>query len=410
MLNRILTLLFFIAWYSISIVFSQTGTIAYVRAETQIRLVEADGSNDRLLWTDTGLNPGLGLFQMAWRPGSRELAFSSAHQATSSLYMADIYTINVDGSGLKKITNPPERAEFAKFPKGSVTVTIRNDEPGDATSGTYIVYVSGADEPQKVFVPAGSAKSVVFKSVADFGKQVQPVVAMYGKYRWFIPGVDVVPGRNAAATLSISGEGYAGLGAFRPIWRNDGSRLSYASGLCLISTVSAQPPAGDYSFNPLFSGKTPMGTCSWDWGPTAATANQIIYSENSAGSNIYQMAEGGSHPGKKLTEFSDIDYQLLNDLKWLPDASGMLYSTVNLYRDSANIYRYDFASGRKTQITKLEKEFAREFSVSSDSRFVAFERCQTADDETGCDIWIAGTDGSRPHLLVRNGRHPAWSR
>jgi Tol biopolymer transport system component len=122
------------------------------------------------------------------------------------------------------------------------------------------------------------------------------------------------------------------------------------------------------------------------------------------------MIEGGTHPGTKLTQFSDIDYQLLYDLKWLPDASGLLYSTINLFRDSANIYRYDFASRRTTQITKLDKEFAREFTVSPDGRYLAFERCPKADDDKGCDIWIAGTDGSKPHLLIRNGNRPAWGK
>jgi hypothetical protein len=53
-------------------------------------------------------------------------------------------------------------------------------------------------------------------------------------------------------------------------------------------------------------------------GPTPATANQVIYTENSSGSNIYQMTEGGSHPGTKLTAFSDLDNQFVNDLHWIP--------------------------------------------------------------------------------------------
>ena len=179
----------------------------------------------------------------------------------------------------------------------------------------------------------------------------------------------------------------------------------------MVSSVSTRPTPGEYSFNPLFGGKNPLGTCTWDWGPTAATANQIIYSENgSGGSNIYQMTEGGTHPGTKLTQFSDIDYQLLYDLKWLPDASGSLYSNVNLFRDSANIYRYDFVTKKTTQVTRFDKEFAREFSISPDGRSVVFERCPTADDEKGCDIWITGTDGRGARLLVRNGLRPAWGK
>jgi hypothetical protein len=387
------------------------GKIAYVRGNTEIRLINPDGSNDRRLWTHPDLHEELGIFELAWRPDGGELAFSSAHEATSSLYLADIYTIGPDGTGLKKLTNPPERAGFGRFPKGSVTVTIRNDQPGDVTSGIFIVYVAGADEPQQVLIPAGSSKTVVFKSVADFGRHAQSVIAMFGKYRWFTTGVDVIAGRNVVSPpLDILGKGYDMLGAFRPVWRSDSSRVSYRSGLCIVSSISPQTTPGEYSFNPIFGGKNPMGTCTWDWGPTATTANQIIYSENSAHSAIYQMTEGGTHPGTKLTEFSDIDYQLLYDLHWLPDASGLLYSTVNLFRDSANIFRYDFATKRTAPVTRLEKEFARAFSISPDGRFVVYEKCPTADDETGCDLWTVGTNGSDPRLLVRNGLRPAWSK
>jgi hypothetical protein len=388
------------------------GVVAYVRGDKEIRLIDPDGTNDRQLWTHPDLNEGLGIFELAWKPDGTELAFSSAHEATSSLYIADIYTIRRDGSRLEKLTNPPDRTDFAEFPKGSVTVKINNYEAADVGSVTFIVYVAGADEPQQIVLPAGTSKTLVFKWVADFGNHPQPVVAMFGKYRWFIPGVDVHAGRNVTApAFTITGKGFDMLGAFRPVWRNDSSRISYRSGLCVVSSVSTKVTPGEYSFNPLFGGKNPMGTCTWDWGPTAATANQVLYSENSSGgSNIFQMSEGGMHPGTKLTQFSDIDYQLLYDLHWLPDASGFMYSTVNLFRDSANIYRYDIASKRTTQVTKLEKEFAREFSISPDGRYVAYERCPTADEDKGCDIWISGADGNGSRRLVSNGQRPAWGK
>ena len=412
MAYRSLTLLFLLTFCLVSFAGAQTGTIAYVRGSTEIRLIDPDGSNDRRLWTDPSLSEDLGIYELAWRPDGKELAFSSSHEATASLYHADIYLIQPDGSGLRRLTNPPSHSEFARFPKGTVTVTVRNDQIASKASGTFIVYVAGADQPQQIALPAGSAKTLVFKSVADFGKHAQPVVAMFGKYRWFIPGVDVQAGRSVnAPVFSISGEGIDMLGAFRPVWRSDGSRISYRSGLCIVSSVSTSPVPGEYSFNPLFGGKNPMGTCNWDWGPTVATANQIIYSENGSGdSSVYRMIEGGTHPGTKLTTYSDIEYQILSDLHWFPDAAGFLYSNVNLMRDSANIYRYDFASKRVTQVTKLQNEFARSFSISPDGRFVVFERCNSYEEEKGCDLWITGVDGAKPHLLVKDGLRPSWGR
>jgi Tol biopolymer transport system component len=388
------------------------GTIAYVRGSTEIRLIDPDGTSDRRLWTHPDLNEQLGIFELAWKPDGTELAFSSAHEATSSPYLADIYAIRPDGTGLRRITNPPGRDGLARFPKGSVTVNVSNFQPRDVGPPSFILYIEGADEPQQVLIPAGSSKIVTFGSVADLGGRPQMVVAMHGKFRWFVPGADVVPGRNVRAPMfPITGQGYEMHGAFRPVWRADGSRISFRSGLCHVSSTSATPAAGTPAFNPFFAEKNPMGTCTWDWGPTPATANQVIYTENSSGgSNIFQMTEGGAHPGTKLTAFSDLDYQIATDLAWMPDGSGLLYSTVNTFRDSSNIFRYDLASKRTTQVTRMEKEFAREFSVSPDGRSVVFERCTDREKDEGCDLWTVGSDGSGARLLVKNGQRPAWGR
>jgi hypothetical protein len=388
------------------------GVIAYTRNNTEIRLIDPDGSNDRQLWTDKNLTSELGIFGLAWKPDGTELAFSSSHEAVSSPYHADIYSIGRDGSKLRRVTNPPERAGLSRFPKGSVTVNISNFQAASMGSSTFIVYIEGADEPQQVLIHPGGSKTVTFNSVADFGRRPQMVVAMFGKFRWFVPGPDVIAGRNVRAPMfPITGQGIELFGAFRPVWRSDGSRITYRNGLCVVSHSSSTPVPGSATFNPLFAGKNPMGTCAYDSGPTPATVNQVIYSENgSGGSNIYQMTEGGAHPGTKLTAFSNLDYQLLHDLRWIPDGSGLLYSTVNLFRDSANIFRYDFATKRTTQVTKLEKEFARGFSVSPDSTTIVFEKCSTNDEYTGCDIWTVGINGEGSRLLVKNGMQPAWGK
>jgi WD40-like Beta Propeller Repeat len=391
-------------------------TIAYVRAGTEIRLIEPDGSNDRRIWTHADAKPELGIYGLAWRPDHKELAFSSGHAAVASLYHSDIYAIQPDGSGLRKLTNPPDRSEFARFPKGSVTVTVRNDQPvykqSQASAGVFIVYVAGASEPQQVNVSAGSSKTVVFNSVADFGNKAQAIVAMFGSFRWFMPGVDVQAGRmTKAPVFSITGDGIEYFGAFRPIWRRDGSRVSFRSGLCTLASVPVNPTVGEFVSDPLFGGKNPLGTCTWDWGPTPALENQLLYTENGSGeSSIFRITEGGTHPGTKLVAFSNIEYQLLLDLHWLPDGSGFLYSNQTLMRDSANIFRYDFASRKVVQVTQLENEFARNFSISPDGKWIVFERAKTVDKDQEADLWIARIDGSNMRLLVRNGIEPAWAR
>jgi len=389
------------------------GTIAYVRDGVEVRLVNPDGTNDRRLWTHPDAKKPLGIDSLGWSPDGKQIAISSRHAAAASLYDADLYLIKPDGSGFRKLTNAPEHSEFARYPKGVVSVTVRNDQPfykqSQASSGVFIVYVAGAAEPQQITLPPGAAKTLVFNQVADFGQTAQAVVAIWGNYRWFTPGVDVRAGATIKAPVfSITGDGIEYFGAFRPIWRQDGSRVSYRNGTCTLNSVPINPTPGEYVYNPLFVGKNPLGTCTWDWGPTPATANQILYTENASGDSAIFLSEGGKQPGEKLTTFSDIAYQLLFDLRWLPDASGFLFSNQTLMRDSANIFRYDFATRRVTQITQLQNEFTGSFSVSPDGQWIVFERSKTLDEDRSIDLWIARIDGKNARLLVRNGFAPSW--
>ena len=392
----------------------KNGTIAYVRDGVEIRVINPDGSNDRRLWTHPDAKKPLGIDSLAWRPDASELAFSTRHTAAASLYDADLYAIRADGSGLRKLTNAPQMSEFERFPKGTVSVTFRNDQPiykqSQASAGVFIVYVAGAAEPQQITLPPGATKTVVFNQVADFGKTAQAVVAIWGNYRWFIPGVDVRAGVTVKAPVfSITGDGIEYFGAFRPVWRQDGSRVSYRSGVCTLNSVPINPTPGEYVHNPLFSGKAPLGTCVWDWGPTPATANQLLYTENASGdSSVFRIAEGGKHPGEKLTPYSNIEYQLLFDLRWLPDASGFLFSNQTLMRDSANIFRFDFETGKVSQVTRLANEFTGAFTISPDGEWIVFERSKSLDNDREIDLWIARLNGSNARLLVRNGFSPSW--
>src|SRR5687767_12074411 len=179
---------------------SPGGLIAYVRGDQEIRLINPDGTNDRQLWTDKNIKPELGIFEINWRPDGKELVFSSAHAATYSIYHADLYGIKPDGTGIRKVTNSPDKSEYSKYPQGSVAITFRNYQvtyqKAEASSGVFIVYIVGASEPQMITLPPGASKTVTFKSVADFGNKAQGIVATWGKFRWFMPGTDVQAGKT----------------------------------------------------------------------------------------------------------------------------------------------------------------------------------------------------------------------
>ncbi len=139
----------------------------------------------------------------------------------------------------------------------------------------------------------------------------------------------------------------------------------------------------------------------------------IIYSENSTEerAGIFISKEGGTHPGKRLTFFSELQLQIPADLRWLPDGSGFLYSTIHLEYDRSNIFHYDINTNKTKQVTQFSNEFARRFSVSPDGKWVVYERSSTwDDDESSVDLWVIKVDGTEERLLVKNGESPSWSK
>ncbi|MGZ5190954.1 MAG: hypothetical protein ACXWCZ_08015 [Flavisolibacter sp.] len=413
-----------------------TGMIAYIRDDSEIRLINQDGSNDHRIWTHPDIKVPLGIHDIAWRPDGKELAFSSSHESVLSIYHADIFCIRPDGSGLRKITNAPEHKKLANYKKGTITVTLQNNHysfnSGYANAGVFTVYVVGAEMPQQVILSPGSSKTIVFNNVADFGDAAQAIVAMYGGNRWF-QGLDVVAGRNTKVpNFSISGDGIPYFGAFRPVWKSDGSQISFRDGFCKLTRTPSVSTIG-LPTQRLFGDVQPSGACVWSWGPTTELSNQVIYTQNEGdnGSAFYLMKDGGVHNSSNLLlQYSKTPSRMANDVQWLPNGSGFLYSHFTNYIDvyddetkkiGSNIFRYDLKTKKTTQITNVRKGFASRFTISPDGQWIVYEVGQVAEGEneetlfeltdlSKFDLYIIKMDGSQERLLVKNGSAPSWSR
>jgi TolB protein len=388
---------------------SNRGTIAYIRNGAEIRLIDPDGSNDRRIWSlpRAELAATMGINGVAWRPDGKEIAFSSAHEAVRSLYLSDLYAIRPDGSGFRRITNPPDPSTYANYPKGTVTVTVTSAPAGilAAPSTSFLVYVAGAEEPQQVALPPGSSRTLTFENVADLGSHPQPVVAMFGKSRWFIPGVDVVAGRTVqAGVLHISGKGLEMFGAYGVAWRNGGSELTYGLGNCGgLFSVPADAVAGSHQDKPPLTGSASANVCTWDWGQSTSNINQILMGGGLLDANIYLSTAGSSSRGEKVMSAGATD--LMIEVEWLPDGSGFLFALST--GSSANIYKYNFANKQTTQLTHFDGEFVRSFSVAPDGQSIVFERAAQFRGGNS-DLWLMHADGRGQRLLVKNGSGPSW--
>ena len=387
------------------------GTIAYVRGG-EIRLINPDGTGDRLLWRAPRPEPGFTVSGMAWRPDGAELAFSSNHEMATSWFERDVYAIGAAGTGLRRLTNAPALDKLGSLAKGSVTVRVQNV---NASPGPYFVYIAGAPEPQQITLSAGSTRTLTFTNVADLGPNVeQVVVAINGIVRWFGGAVaDVRSGQTADAGL-LTLTAFSGIehyGADAPFWRADGSRVGYFSlPACFLMEVSATPPMGP-SQRQLIDQKTFGSTCAADWGPTAATADQLVYVDernySSRGeTEFYRVSETSATRGAPILTLGN--YVRLVDLRWLPNGSGFLYARQNALTDEAiNIHAYDFTSHTTRQVTNFTGQFVRRFAISPDGRFIVFERVTALDSPS--DLWVVDIDGSNPRLLVRQAEIPAWN-
>jgi hypothetical protein len=383
-----------------------TGTIAYVVSNDttgdQIWLIEPDGSHKREIYSIGVPDPDQVhmIAGLVWRPDAGELAFTSDHEDDCSWYNYDVYAILPDGSGYRRVTNGPACAGLAGYPQGSVTLNT-------SSVYGYQVYLQGAPG-----LKYASGSTLTFDHVADFGNTLQPIAIVNGLDRWMGGAVNVQAGQIVNGGAAAYTTGTDQLGAFNPVWRRDGSRVGYAFGCAELRGVADHAPAGDYG-QPLFDA-TGVNTCVMDWGRTAGTANNILYFNNVGDptapypAGIYQTTENGG-VGTRVVEMQYLS--MVFRIQYLPDASGFIFTFVDS-SISSNVYRYDFQSDTVTQLTDFSYKYARDFSISPDGQYIVFER---ADDgllcNFGCasDLWMMGTDGSNPQLLVAGGAHPTWS-
>lgn len=394
-------------------------SIAYVRNQTEIHLVQPDGSNDHVVFKA----PKVGDVQstvgpLAWRPDSAELAFISDMEQTTSIYRYDIFGIAPDGSGLRRISNPPDTTQLDKFPKVDADVTVTNVD--DGSDSVFVVYLAGAPQMQSVTIPAGTSKTVHFSNVALLQGHLQFATAIAGTARWV--GAPDGPfqsgGSNHDSVQIRAGSPLEGFGTLFPVWRADGSNVADVIGKsCVAEVWPTDAPAGTTT-TPLIKHAASM--CVMDRGRSPDQANQILYYDAVAFAYsdgfgaVMQAQEGSATAGTPV--FDPGSSGQIEDLRYLPDGSGFLFAyRPNLTDTALNIYRYDFASKDVTQLTHLTDAYVVSLSIAPDGKNVVYEvskvdplsqQASPAPD----DLWKMPIDGQGAALFVTNGQMPDWGR
>lgn len=403
------------------------GTIAYVRADTrdEIRLIEPDGSNDRLLWGHGQPDPdgSAAIFSLQWRPDNTEIAFAGSHEWRCSIHNGDAYVVSATGSGYRRLTQAPACSALASYPQAVVRVPVLNVSYSQTFDG--YVYYQGAPAMQRVTLPPRGTTTLTFSGVADLGQgtlQIASTMVGWDRGVHTETALDIQGGTTQTTDLMAL---YVPLGHWEvraPTWRSDGSRLGFAWNINSLYTLEPHPAPLDTGtpITDVPQENRPSFINNLAWGP-AARANQLLYSaelfdfDEGTTEGIYLVTEGSTTVGTRLLAFAP--WENILGLVWLPDGSGFVYARVETDEyyetSSANLFLYQFATGDVTRLTGFTHEFAGMPALSPDGGRIAFERGTLLDEYEWAvvdpDVWLMNLDGSEQHLLVQNAADPAWS-
>jgi hypothetical protein len=377
------------------------GTIAYFRVvgatesepgTSELHLVQPDGSNDRMIYsTPRGL---VSVYPVpGWRPDGQEIAFISAHEVACSRFDSDIFAIQPNGSGLRRITNAPKCDELAQLPKGAVTVTVENLI---TNTSIFFVYVEGATDLVQVTISPGFSATVTVGNVADLNRQ-QIVYVKSGSGTWFNPAAyaDVVPGQTVTATNPVqitSGFGPYQLRINNLTWKGDGSEIAYIVEAGLRQFVPAFPVAGEFGQD-VFAGNQASVSTALAWSPRGDEF--LYYSILTFPNGIYRGAKGSDVSTHTLV----LETDFVDGITWLSDGSGFVFSiNYSLGLSPNKIGLFDFSNNQATLIN--EGSNIAGVVPAPDGNFVAF--AQREDENSPFDLWGMTLDGSQQWKIAND--------
>ena len=393
------------------------GTIAYIGLDASgaaqtVRRIAPDGSNPQTIWTyPDPINPHI--YDVAWRPDGNELAFSSDHEFLYSAFHADIYGIQPDGSGLRRITNPPSKADLdaGGYQWGTVTGRIKN---GHGTVNPFYVYIEGAKEAVAVDI-GGHQSEVSFRveNVADLGAGVDQYIVFEwsdmtsdcanGKEYAAIAVSDVLAGQEVdVGTLTFNGHCYD-YNVNSIAWQRDGATVGFFVG----SAPKKVPATGAALGTALFEiGTVPAEDLAWS--PAQANENDLLYRRSTFDTNsgFYLTTVDGGIGTLKTSDRLAFGAAVYATPAWLPDGSGFVYTLDNY------IYEYTLASSQIITLATFYNEYVDNPSVSPDGNYVVFERMTSGISPIQYDLWVLNRSNPvEMWPLTTDGRsfNPDWS-
>ena len=380
--------------------------IAYIGADSSgydktVNTIQVDGTGKQSVWTHPSSVPTTNhIYDVAWKPNGVEIAFSSNHESAYSAFNADVYGIKPDGTGLRRITNAPSKAEIdaGGYPTGTVTGSIQNDY-GNVT--TLLVYVEGASEPVSVDIgDYGTTTGFSVANVADMGVGSHYVVLIWSSgscangREYTAAVVDVVPG-GTVDTGALAFTGNCGTYNSTAItWQRDGTEVGVD-----VITPRKFTASGQAIGNSLFT--APLTADKPAWSPVN---DQILYRNWIIGGDtgLYLTTVDGATG----TWLVNTNGALWVTPAWLPDGSGFVYTIDNQIR------QHILSGNLDTLLATFYNEYVDNPSVSPDGTYIVFERQSTL-APIQYNLWIIKRSSpTEMWAVTADGKsyNPDWSR
>jgi len=380
------------------------GTIAYLghnvdNRRTMLKMIQPDGSAEQMVRST--INELFTLRDVAWRPDATELAYISSESLSSSYFLADLFAIRHDGTGLRRLTNYPDPSNIGDHPTGRVTGAIHTDLDD---VGTIALHIQGAQSVAAGVLDIDSTLAFDL-TVADLGDGVsQPIYITYEgangiEKQLLLTTLDVLAEESVdVGTLSLDSISGVRPTAIDLAWHRDGESVGFT-----LREVSGSDTVQQVSATGGLFGTELVGATFVSEPALSPIDDRVLYHRTSGkGQGICLNNVGGDLDDENcLVPLND---SLGNPRPvWLNDGSGFVFSSQN------NLFSYSFASQEVVQLTNAFNEAASNASVSPDGNYVAYERASTS----GSDLWILDlSDSSKSWPITNDGRssNPDWSK
>lgn len=308
----------------------------------------------------------------------------------------EIYVINPDGSGLKNITNSPDRDDF--FPNNSWSP--------DGSQLVYMSRESGETEEDKqfdIFVVDRDGKNR--RQLTDHpADDIWPIWSPDGKQIVFISERD---GNSEIYVIKPDGSGLENLtnypatdGIFTLAWSPDSERIAFTSDRGGINDLYTMKSDGS-DIKLHAKGDLSEHILDLYWSPDGKYI-AFEYMITMVGNEIFivDVEKGGF-------------VQITKDVSgvspsWSPDSSLIVFhSGEGSFGSDSDIYVINPRGNNLVNLTENNPDFNGFASWSPDGKRIAF----TSDRDGNNEIYIMDVDGSNPIRLTNNPAEdsvPAW--